>query len=88
MYKLRDNSCYHYPLCVGFLLSLTLQYSDELPSVHIVPGTDYKQMMADKGMIGALTDSVVHPFAAGKETSLSNKYKNLYFYNEKIKRVD
>jgi len=62
------------------------QYCDNQPYVHIVPGTDYKQMMADKEMIKILANNVVYTNAEGNEISLIDKYKNFYFYDEKLKR--
>ncbi|CAH1725990.1 unnamed protein product [Aphis gossypii] len=53
------------------------------PFVHIISGMDYKHMMVDKKMIEIINNNVVHSYPTGVELSLSDKYKNFYFYMQK-----
>ncbi|XP_026822789.1 fatty acid synthase-like, partial [Rhopalosiphum maidis] len=53
------------------------------PFVHIISGMDYKHMMVDKKMISIINNNIVHSYPIGVELSLSDKYKNFYFYMQK-----
>jgi len=64
-------------------LYIVLQYCINPPFLYILPKPDYESMLMDKETIETITKNVALSYSVGIELSLSDKYKNFYYYVDK-----
>jgi hypothetical protein len=55
--------------------------------MYIIPNKDYKQAIADRELIKAVTMNMVNLPATGIEIPLAEKYRNFYFFLRRHSKI-